>query len=171
MIVTRGGGASGSPTYDLLDLHEVQLSLDLKVLKDFYSSIKVLQLANEQISPLARFRRLKELLWRQIDEMRNIRLCHRRLYSAIHLDKFFQLAVSLTAASVLRPFNFITSTRIGNEVNADHGDYLAAFTRLGISSGLTDEIMATFIASSILLDAYPPNMHRRFDPPPDEVQS
>ncbi len=160
VIVKRGGGASASPTHDLLEMQDVQFSLDQKVLKDSYSSIKVLHLADEQISPLARFRRLKELLWRQMDEMRNVRLRSRCLYSAVHLNKFFQMAVSQTAASVLRPFNFVTASRLGNEVGPDHADHLTSFFRLGVDHGLSNDIMGRFIASTILLDAYPPRMHR-----------
>ncbi len=160
VIVKRGGEASASPTLDLLEMQDVQFSLDQKVLKNFYSSIKVLHLADEQISPLARFRRLKELLWRQMDEMRNVRLRCRCLYSAVHLNKFFQIAVSQTAASALRPFNFVTASRLGNEVGPDHSDHLTSFLRFGMYRGLSNDTMASFIASSIVLDAYPPNMHR-----------
>jgi len=162
VIVKRGDEASASPTHDLLDMQDVQFSLDQKVLKDFYSSIKVLHLADEQISPLARFRRLKELLWRQMDEMRNLRLRYRCLYSAVHLNKFFHMAVSQTAASVLRPFNFVTASRLGNEVGPDHADHLLSFYRLGMDHGLSYDTMGRFVASTILLDAYPPKMHREY---------
>ena len=161
VIVRQGHEASASPTHDLLEMQDVQWSLDQKVLKDFYSSIKVLHLADEQISPLARFRRLKELLWRQMDEMRNVRLRYQCLYSAVHLDKLFQTAVSHTAASVLRPFNFITASRLGNEVGPDHANHLTSFFRLGLDHGLPDDTMGRFIASTLLLDAYPPRMHRK----------
>ena len=151
VIVKRGGEASVSPTHDVLDMQDIQFGLDQKVLKDFYSSIKVLHLADKQISPLARFRRLKELLWRQTDEMRNVRLRCRRLYSAMHLNKFFQMAVSQIAASVLRPFNFVTASRLGNGVGPDHADHLNSFFRPGMDRGLSDDTMASFIGSTILL--------------------
>lgn len=159
VIVKRGGEANASSIYDLLKMQDVQSSLNQKVLKDSYSSIKVLHLVDEQISSLARFRRLKELLWRQIDEMRNVRLRCRRLYLVVHLSKFFQITVSQTAVSVLRPFNFVAASRLGNEVDLDHANHLTSFFRLGIDHGLSDNIMTNFIASTILLDAYPPKMH------------
>ena len=62
VIVKRGDETSSSPTYDLLEMEDYQFSLQQKVLRNFYSSITVLHLADEQISPLARFRRLHELL-------------------------------------------------------------------------------------------------------------
>ena len=161
VIVRYSSNVSASPTLDLLEMQDIQSGLDQKVLKDFYSSIKILYLADEQISPLARFRRLKELLWRQMDEMRNIRLHCRRLYSAVHLEKFFQIAVSQTASSILRPVDFVTASRLGNEVGPDHLNHLTSFLRLGKDRGVSNDTMASFIASTILLDAYPPKMHRR----------
>jgi len=55
VIVKRDGETSASPTLDLLEMQDVQFSLDQKVLKNFYSSIKILHLADEQIFSLARF--------------------------------------------------------------------------------------------------------------------
>lgn len=162
VVVQRGLEASASPTYDLLELEEVRLSLDTRVLRKFYSTIKILHLADEQISPLARFRRLKELLWRQMDEMRNARSRNRCLYSAVHLDKFFQMAISHTASSILRPFDFITASRLGNEVDVDHASHLTTFLRLGKHHQIADDTVAAFVASSMLLDAYPPKMHSKF---------
>jgi len=92
--------------------------------------------------------------------MRNVRLRSRYLYLAVHLNKFFQMAVSQTAASVLRPFNFVTASRLGNEVGLDHADHLTSFFRLGIDHGLSDNTITDFIASTILLDAYPPKIYR-----------
>ena len=160
VIVKRDGEASASPTHDLLEMQDMQFSLNQKILKDFYSFIKILHLTDEQISPLARFRRLKELLWRQMDEMRNVRLRCRCLYSAVHLNKFFQIAVSQTAASALRPFNFVTASRLGNEVGSDHFDHLTSFLRFEVYRDLSNDIMTSFIASSILLNVYPFKMHR-----------
>ncbi|KAL8832502.1 MAG: hypothetical protein Q9191_000229 [Dirinaria sp. TL-2023a] len=62
VIVRRGDAASFSPIYDLLRIDDLQQGLHNRSLKEFFSSIKVLHLTAEQLSPLARFRRLKELL-------------------------------------------------------------------------------------------------------------
>jgi len=77
IIIKRGAMESNSPTHDLLEMQDVRFSLDKKKLRQSFSTIKVLHLADGQISPLARFRRLKELIWRQMDEMRNVRLRHK----------------------------------------------------------------------------------------------
>jgi hypothetical protein len=56
VIGKREDECSPSPTYDLLQVEDTQQSLDPKVLRNFYSSVTVLHLAGERISPLARFR-------------------------------------------------------------------------------------------------------------------
>ncbi len=94
--------------------------------------------------------------------MRNLRLRYRYLYSAVHLNKFFHMAVSQTAASILRPFNFVTASRLGNEVSLDHADHLLSFYRLRMDHGLSYDTIGRFVASTILLDAYPPKIHREY---------
>lgn len=164
VVIVKGcAEASASPTQDILEIQDAQYRLDQHVLRDFYSSIKVLYLVDDQISPLARYRRMKELLWRQMDEIRNALLRWRCLYSAVHLNKFFQMAVSQSAASLIPPFNFLTASRVGNEVSPDHTDHLTSFLRLGVVHGLSDETVGRFIASTILLDMYPPKMHREYE--------
>ena len=161
VVVRRGDEASPSPSYDLLKMQDFQFSLNRKVLRNFYSSVTVLHLADEQMSPLARFRRLKELLWRNMDEMRQARQRNRSLYSAVHLAEFFRMAVMHTAASLLRPFDFVIASRQNNEIRPDHAEHLTTFLKLGTESGLSWDAMTGFIASSILLDAYPPRMHSK----------
>ena len=160
VIVKRSDGAGASPTYDLLEMQDIQMSLDHSVLRESFSSIKVLSLADEQISPLARFRRLKELLWRQMDEMRNARVRLRSLYSAIHMTKLFHLAVSHTATSTSRPFDFVVASRLGYEPNPHQTYHLASFLRVGLDHGADLDTLVRFVASTLLLDAYPPGMHR-----------
>ena len=159
VIVRRGDAASPSPTYDLLKIDDLQQGLHSGSLKDLFSSIKVLHLAAEQLSPLARFRRLKELLWREIDEMRHARQNLGCLYSAEHTTRFFHMAVAHTAASISRPFDFLSASRRGNDVEPDFVHHLSRFMRSGVDHQAPRDALMTFVASSIMLDAYPPKMH------------
>ena len=70
VIIRRGDEASPSLIYDLLKMENLQQSLHQASLMEFFSSIKVLHLTAEQISLLASFQQLKELLWREVDKMR-----------------------------------------------------------------------------------------------------
>ena len=164
VIVRRGDEASPSPTYDLLKMEDLQQGLHQASLMEFFSSIKVLHLAAEQISPLARFRRLKELLWREVDEMRLLRQGLGCLYSAVHICHFFHMAVVHTAASLTQPFDFITASRRGNEVEHDFVHHLSRFLHVGESQQASRDALMTFVASNILLDAYPPKMHGKTAP-------
>lgn len=159
VIVKRGVEVTPSPTYDLLELEEMQFTLRRKAIRGFFHSVIVLHLAAEQISPLARFRRLKELLWRQMDEVRQFRPNENCLYSATHLAQFFRMAVAHTASSLSEPFDFILASRCSNEIRSDHTDHLSSFLSLGAGRNTSCDSMTDYIASTILLDAYPPGMH------------
>jgi len=159
VIVRRGDEASPSSTYDLLKIDDLQQGLHDGSLKEFFSSIKVLHLAAEQLSPLARFRRLKELLWREMDEMRQVRQNLGCLYSAEHTTRVFRMAVAHTAASTSRPFDFTLASRRGNEVEPDFIHHLSRFMRCGEDHQDPRDALMNFTASSIMLGAYPPKMH------------
>ena len=148
-----------SSTFISFETRNVQFTLNQKILKNFYSSIAVFHLIDEKISPLARFRPLKELLWRRMDEMRNVWLHCQRLYSAVHLNKFFQLVISQTALFILQPFNFVIASWINNEIGPNHVNHLITFLRFEIDDGFLNNIMTIFIISIILLNAYLFKMH------------
>ena len=165
IIVRRKDEASPSSTYDILTMEGLQQGLHHDSLKKFFSSTKVLHLAAEQLSPLARFRRLKELLRREMDEMRNIRRSLGCLYSALHVSSFFHMAVAHTASSLTERFDFVLASRRDHEVQPDFADHLSRLLRVGESRQAPRDALMTFAASSILLDAYPPNMHGKDAPP------
>ncbi len=162
VIIKRDDETSASSTHDLLEMQDVQFSLNQKILKDFYSFIKILHLTDEQIFLLTRFRQLKKLLWKQMNEMQNVWSRCQCLYFVVHLNKFFQIVVSQTAVSALRSFNFVTTSRLDNEVDSDHFDHLTSFLRFEMYRDLSNDIMTSFIASSILLNVYSFNMHREY---------
>ena len=161
VIVRCRDAASPSFTYDLLRIDDLQQGLQTRSLKEFFSSIKVLHLATEQLSPLARFRRLNELLWKEMDEMRQARQDLGCLYSAEHITRFFCMAVAHTAASMSRLFDFILASKRGNDVEPDVVHHLPRFMRSGRDHEVPRDALMTSVASSILLDAYPPKMHSK----------
>ncbi|MCJ1342943.1 hypothetical protein MMC31_001132 [Peltigera leucophlebia] len=164
VIIVRGGvQASPSITNEFLKVDNLHEGLSQQCLKLFFSSIKVLHLAHEQISSMARFRRLKELILTEINEMRIMRKSFSCLYSAIHISSFFRMAVAHTAASLSQPFDFISASRRGNEIQSDFADHLFRFLKIGESYEIPREAQMKFISLNILQDAYPPKMHR-FDP-------
>lgn len=161
IIVTSHGERGPSSTLDILNIEDIQQGLHNKSLRDFFSTIKVLYLTVEQNSPMARFRRLKGLLRRELDEASVVRKDLGCLYSAVHLSRFFRLAVAHTVATPSQSFDFVLASRRDNKVRADLEQHLSRFLQLGLKNNSVQESLMTMIASTIILDAYPPKMHGR----------
>ena len=85
VIVKWNDEVSSSSTYNLLEMKDSQFSLQQKILRNFYSFITVLHLTDEQIFSLARFRRLQELLQRQMNEIHQVQQSNECLYFVIHV--------------------------------------------------------------------------------------
>lgn len=159
IVVRKGVQPSPSPLYDLLDRQDLRFNFRRQELIGYFSSVTVLHLADEQISPLARHRRLKELIQRQVEETRHLRQAYGCLYSATHLNEFFTDAVRHTTCTIDIPFDFLVSSRKANCDFAHYVEHLSSFWRIATSMDVTYRNSTNFIASSILLDAYPPGMH------------
>ncbi|KAL6722254.1 hypothetical protein ACLMJK_001361 [Lecanora helva] len=159
IIVKQGTGSCPSATYDLLERLDVELSLLQREFIEFFSSIIVLHLADEQISSFSRHRRLKELIRRQITGQRQLRQTRGCLYNALHLSHSFSEAVAHTACTIEQDFNFLLSVR-KEFVNSTA--FLTNFQLLCARHCTTFEAMEIYIASALLLDAYPPGMHGKF---------
>ena len=159
VVVSKGVEPSPSPLYDLLDRQDLRFNFRCPELIDYFSAVTMLYLADEQISPLARHRRLKELLQRQVEEIRHVRETYGCLYSATHLNDLFTDAVYHTTRNVDIPFDFIVSSRKGNCDFSQYTEHLTTFLKLSASVGISQRASASYIASTILLDAYPPGMH------------
>jgi len=147
-----------SSTYNILKAQDWRFSLHQQDLMDFFSSITLLRLADVQISPLARHRRLKEVLLRHADEMRQLRQSARCLYSAVHLRRFFGEAIRHIAEHPQLPFNFLHVSRRQNLVTADYCEHLTTFMKIS-KEVVSPQDTLSIIASSMLMDAYPPGMH------------
>jgi hypothetical protein len=160
-------GASPSPTFDLLETESFRFSVtggSPVDLRKTFSSITLMHLANQTLSPSARYRPLKEELLRQFDQVRQLRRQKCCLFSANHLQAFYPSVIQHAAGSVSLPINFIMASRIGNEVRSDYADHLLTFLKLCVQLKLPYDDVSSFIASSILMDAYPPRMHSKSFP-------
>lgn len=162
IVVKRGRAADPSPTFDLLETEDIRFNLQRPEIVQFYSSVTVLYLADEQISPLARYRRLKELVQRQLDEAVHFRQTYGILFSALHLSCFFSKAVKHFASTITRPFDYLRSTRPEDHLDWAHSEHLSAFLRLGTDCKAPCDAVVSHIASTMLLDAYPPGCHSQY---------
>ena len=130
-------------------------------MRDSFSTIDSFYLPGGHLSSLARYRRLKDIILKQTDEMRQIRISKHYLFSAVHISTLFSRALQHTVNSVNQPFSFIRASREGNEITEDYSDHLSTFFKLGARCEVPYSSLTSFVASSILMDAYPPNMHSR----------
>ena len=159
VIVIKGDNAS--PTYNVLQLEDLTASIRQEEISRFFSSITILRLAHTSISSVSRHRPLREAVQRHLEEIRYLRQSLRCLYSAVHLNYFFQMAVQHTANTCVLPFNFLRVSRLQTGLPADFEGHFSVFVRSCALHGIPQVVIASLIASSILLDAYPPRMHRK----------
>ena len=157
IIVVREDEASA--TFNVLQAQDLRFNLHQQDLIQYYSSILVLYLAGAEISPLARYRRLKEVLLRHADEIRQIRRKSHCLFSAVHLRRFMHEAVRHVAHSIQLTFPLIHISRQKNEVRQDYREHILRFLRLGVQHRIPDRDITSYIASSMFMDAFPPGMH------------
>ena len=140
-------------------MKDLQQSLLCMSLKKFFSSIKVLHLTAEQLSSLTHFWWLKKLLWRETDKMYLIQQSLDCLYSVIHVNQFFHIAVTHTAVSINQSFNFVLASCQNNKVQSDFIHYLSRFLWVRELHQTFCNVLMTFIVLNILLDVYFLKMH------------
>jgi hypothetical protein len=132
------------------------------VLSDYFSSVQIFPLGGDHLSPLARYRRLREVIVSNSMDMFRVRQKNNVSFSSTHLRCFFDQALAHIAKSVAVPFNFLSASRSGNEVPENLTYHLTNFLRLGQESKIAHSDLVSNIASALLMDAYPPGMHRKF---------
>ncbi|EER44423.1 conserved hypothetical protein [Histoplasma capsulatum H143] len=128
----------------------------------FFSSfmdVKISNLPSNELSPDARYLRLDTELLFELHDARRIRETSGVMFSATHLNALFEDALQHTARDMLIPYNFIHASRKGNLLDGSIVSHLLMFTRQGIRAHVPYEAVASYIASAILMDAYPPSMH------------
>ncbi|KAK6810683.1 hypothetical protein RU639_013502 [Aspergillus parasiticus] len=157
--------ATSSPesiTHSLLDEEDFLFQL-LQVGKlQFFSAfgdIQISRLPPEELSPDARYMTLGGDISCQLQLAKNDRAHHRVLFSGKHLSAFFEAALHHTRTQLLLPFNFILAARQQNPIDGAFTSHLINFLRLGNQTRAPYDEMASYIASAILMDAYPPGMH------------
>ncbi|THC92162.1 hypothetical protein EYZ11_008377 [Aspergillus tanneri] len=157
LVVVSEDGPHDASQYE--ELQNMLQSYTIQ-LKNTFSAVKIFQLAGTYLSPLARYQRLQLEIRSQTQQMFDIRQRTHMLLSALHFASLFVKAVEQTAQSTSQDFNFITVSRIRNEVGSDYLEHLQTFLELARRHKTPYDSVASFIASSIIMDAYPPRMHR-----------
>lgn len=137
----------------------VQSSMGRKLLASF-STMKVFRLAGKHLSGILRYQRLSIDIHSQMEEMRLIRQSCRCFFSASHFAAFFSLAVRHTARTLQQEFNFVQASREEYPIQRNYNHYLQMFLENASHLKLSYDVIVSHIASSMVMDAFPPRMHR-----------
>ncbi|CRG92894.1 Leucine--tRNA ligase [Talaromyces islandicus] len=117
----------------------------------------------ERLSPCARFAPLRTAIVDQLQSVRGVREARHLLLSAVHIHALADAAARAITTRPTAVFDLIRAAREGNEVDATLTQHLTTFLHLAVPAGWSDGDLVSFVASALLLDGYPPGMHR-FDP-------
>ena len=127
-----------------------------------FSGIRLVSLVGRKtsLSNKARHRELFEHLLNSSDQIREARINTQTLFSAYHFSDFFNHALNHLALTSVEPFDFVATSRIGNEVSCNLQKHLMTF----LHHIKTPEELLGFaipvIASSFLFNSYLPDIHR-----------
>ncbi|KFY34346.1 hypothetical protein V495_08169, partial [Pseudogymnoascus sp. VKM F-4514 (FW-929)] len=141
------------------------LRLQLKVLShpgfsDSFSSLNVVNvLGVSGHTPREHFSAFKQVLKEEIRLQRATRINTHTLFSMVHIAAFFDLALENFARSPPSTFSFIHASRHDFKVSPNFPDHLRSFMRVLAEKKLPGQYAWEFIASTIILDAFPPDMH------------
>lgn len=160
MIVINGEPESS--TQSVLDEQELLLDIlmpDGPPFFEVFADIRTYRIPPDGRSSGAQFTQLHEDLSKQLDAARKARERHKVLFSALHVNAFFGDAIKHTAKHADLPFDFIRSSRSRNPLDMTFASHLGTFLTLGTHSHCPYEGLTSYIASAILMDAYPPRAH------------
>ncbi|KFY11829.1 hypothetical protein V491_07045 [Pseudogymnoascus sp. VKM F-3775] len=141
------------------------LRLQLKVLShpgfsDSFSSLNVINvLGVSGHTPRGHFSAFEQVLKEEIRLQRAARINTHTLFSMVHIAAFFDLALENFARSPPSTFSFIHASRDDFKVSPNFPEHLRSFMRVLADKKLPGQYAWEFIASAIILDAFPPDMH------------
>ncbi|KAL2866173.1 patatin-like phospholipase family protein [Aspergillus lucknowensis] len=159
-VIVVTGEQSQSVTHNILE--EGDFLYDLLHVGDlpFYAvfgDVQVCRLPPGEHSSEARYLGLHQEVTQQLRNMRSIREQQQVLFSAKHLNSFFELSIQHFSTEPFVPFNYIKAARQWNPLDGAFTSHLISFLETGKHAPYDE--MASYIASAILMDAYPNRAH------------
>jgi hypothetical protein len=140
--------------------------LEEETSKDPYTQFSTIDIValfpKDTISADARYMRVKDRLIERAYLTRKNRKDDRLSFSATQFLALFEAASKNFAESLNQPFDFIQASRVHNPVAPDLDEHLVNFLEHIDSVDQLKDFAAPMIASSILLDSYPPDAHGEY---------
>ena len=132
----------------------------LKDLSQRISDIHIISLfAEGTVSTDTRYRYLRERIVAYSDHVRKERRDNRSLFSSTHFVALFNYACATFRSST--KLNFIEASRQDNLVAVDLEEHLSSLLNQIHSSSVLMDFFIPTVASSFLLDSYPPDSHSK----------
>ena len=163
LIVTKGKSPDNQQR-----IRRIYCELEVRAryrLNNLFSLVSTQYLDDGPLSALALYRPLKEEIFRQKDEIRSVLLEKHWLFSAPRLASLFKMRLHHAAAKVSDDFSIIKGCRKYHEIPNNYPQNLATVISFGVGAAIKYENTTSFIASSILMDAYPPDAHSNASSP------
>jgi hypothetical protein len=151
-----------SATYSLLEREDFRYDLLHSTgmdLSQTFTSIKAIVLPGEHLSPAVQHMRLRGNITREFDLARQSRNTVSVAFSGTHQNALFDRALEHISRTIEEPFDFVRAARLTNELRTDYSSHVENFLSLTKVKEIPTDAVCSFIASSVLMDAYPPNMH------------
>ncbi|KAA8642358.1 uncharacterized protein ATNIH1004_011302 [Aspergillus tanneri] len=101
--------------------------------------------------------RLRASIRGRLEDMREARRDNGALFSGLHLQGLFDLAVKHLALCKDSPFNFIKATREGNPVSHGLSHHISHYFDIGNRGGCSLGTLVSSTASALLMDHYLPD--------------
>ncbi|OJD23221.1 hypothetical protein ACJ73_05431 [Blastomyces percursus] len=112
-----------------------------------------------ELFPDARYLDLHADIARELHLARSARKIHQVLFSATHMNAFYEDGLRHVTANMFTPFDFIHASRRLNPVSGSLVPHLSTVLNQGVNKRMPYEDLVSYTASAILMDAYPPLMH------------
>jgi len=140
------------------------LQFRLRVLSDrkfpeLFSSLNIVNVLSTDRTPSREhFSGLAEVIQHETHLIRAERVNSQALFSMVHISAFFNAALCQFATSA-QVFDFIHCSREETPVSHNFQHHLRSFMSLCCELNLPANAIWEFVASVVVLDSFPPNMH------------
>lgn len=143
-------------------------NVGVTAVSDCLSDISILSIPNRcsraarcRAASAASWQYMRQRLVRSLRDARRSRSCANGMFSAHHFFRFLELGARRVSKAECGPFDFVIASRDQNEVATDLETHMETFIDLFRSVDDIKSIAVPLIASSFVLDHYPPGMHGR----------
>lgn len=153
--------------------HRIELERCLEThhfrdLNDSFSGVSIVgvpRLSSKRRSRRCRLTRRWQVLGpeilRALETSRQSRRRSNYLFSVRHLAEFLQHGANAARNLAYEPFDFIKTSRVHRDVAPDLSRHISNFLEKFTSLSSLKQFAVPLIASSLLIDHYPPGMHRK----------